>query len=250
MALDIVSHMTQTANPVTLLASPLGEEGHKVAKGWTVVILIMILDVDVTAAGGIIKLIALRAIPQPSGQRPVKLKNPPALGPVNLKNLPLVPVAMVICIGPAKGVPLLPVEELHHILGDIFLPQYGRQVALVQKCSFFRKKGIHVGGRRQLVLLILHIGLQLFHVAPKERLPLWAGGRPLEVEGEEMADFLNGHIHIPEELDEPEQGNVPVCEDTDAAYAPSYKLQQSLLVIKAERGGRNAGDVHHVLHSI
>ena len=28
------------------------------AKGWTVVILIMILDVDVTAEGGIIKLIA------------------------------------------------------------------------------------------------------------------------------------------------------------------------------------------------
>ena len=58
MALDIVSHMTQKANPVTFLASPLGEEGHKVAKGWTVVIPIMILDVDVTAAGGIIKLIA------------------------------------------------------------------------------------------------------------------------------------------------------------------------------------------------
>ena len=51
-------HMTQTANPVTLLASPLGEEGHEVAKGWTVVILIMILDVDVTAEGGIIILIA------------------------------------------------------------------------------------------------------------------------------------------------------------------------------------------------
>ena len=32
-----------------ILASPLGEEGHEVAKGWTVVILIMILDVDVTA---------------------------------------------------------------------------------------------------------------------------------------------------------------------------------------------------------
>ena len=57
-----MSHMTQTANPVTLLASPLGEEGHEVAKGWTVVILIMILDVDVTAEGGIIKLIARRAI--------------------------------------------------------------------------------------------------------------------------------------------------------------------------------------------
>ena len=49
MSLDIVSHMTQIANPVTLLASPFGEEGHKVAKGWMVVILIMILDVDVTA---------------------------------------------------------------------------------------------------------------------------------------------------------------------------------------------------------
>ena len=48
-----------------VLASPLGEEGHEVAKGWTVVILIMILDVDVTAAGGIIKLIARRAIPPP-----------------------------------------------------------------------------------------------------------------------------------------------------------------------------------------
>ena len=53
MTLDIVSHMTQTANPVTLLASPLGEEGHKVAKGWTVVILIMILYADVTAEGGL-----------------------------------------------------------------------------------------------------------------------------------------------------------------------------------------------------
>ena len=66
-----------------VLTSPLGEEGHEVAKGvqanwihrgaprpanpvrrhpaksvWTVVILIMILDVDVTAEGGIIKLIA------------------------------------------------------------------------------------------------------------------------------------------------------------------------------------------------
>lgn len=66
-----------------VLASPLGEEGHEVAKGvqanwihrgalrpanpvrrhpaksvWTVVILIMTLDVDVTAEGGIIKLIA------------------------------------------------------------------------------------------------------------------------------------------------------------------------------------------------
>ena len=41
--------MTLKVNPVTLLASPLGEEGHEVAKGWTVVRMIMTLDVDVTA---------------------------------------------------------------------------------------------------------------------------------------------------------------------------------------------------------
>ena len=88
-------YMTLKANPVTLLASPLGEEGHEVAKGvqanwihrgasrpanpvrrhpaksvWTVVILIMILDLDLTAEGGIIKLIAHRAIHNPRGQRP------------------------------------------------------------------------------------------------------------------------------------------------------------------------------------
>ena len=48
-----------------VLASPLGEEGHEVAKGCTVVRMIMILDVDVTAAGGIIKF-AAKPPPQPS----------------------------------------------------------------------------------------------------------------------------------------------------------------------------------------
>ena len=92
-----------------VLASPLGEEGHEVAKGvqanwihrgaprpanpvrrhpaksvWTVVILIMILDVDVTAEGGIIKLIAHRAIhnPRPEGPLPPERSehNLPPLG--------------------------------------------------------------------------------------------------------------------------------------------------------------------------
>ncbi len=107
-----MSHMTQTANPVTLLASPLGEEGHKVAKGvqanwihrgaprpanpvrrhpaksvWTVVILIMILDVDVAAEGGIIKLIAREGDTTTlAAVGCVKLKNPPAARPVNPKN--------------------------------------------------------------------------------------------------------------------------------------------------------------------
>ena len=48
-----------------VLASPLGEEGHEVAKGWTRVRMIMTLDVDVTAEGGIIKLIAREGNPPP-----------------------------------------------------------------------------------------------------------------------------------------------------------------------------------------
>ena len=89
MALDIVSHMTQAANPVTLLASPLGEEGHEVAKGCTRVRMIMILDVDVTAEGGIIKLIARRAIHHPLNQpakgrpNPLNLLNPHTAGVSN-----------------------------------------------------------------------------------------------------------------------------------------------------------------------
>ena len=51
-----------------VLASPLGEEGHEVAKGCTRVRMIMILDVDVTAEGGIIKF-AAKPPPQPSGPK-------------------------------------------------------------------------------------------------------------------------------------------------------------------------------------
>ena len=47
--MPIKPYDTEKANPVTPLASPLGEEGHEVAKGWTVVRMIMTLDVDVTA---------------------------------------------------------------------------------------------------------------------------------------------------------------------------------------------------------
>ena len=70
-----------------VLASPLGEEGHEVAKGCTRVRMIMILDVDVTAerrhynthrpAGDTTTL---------GAKGPVKLKNPPAVRPVNPKN--------------------------------------------------------------------------------------------------------------------------------------------------------------------
>ena len=55
-----------------VLASPLGEEGHAVAKGCTRVRMIMILDVDVTAEGGIIKLIARKGNPL----NPLNLLNP------------------------------------------------------------------------------------------------------------------------------------------------------------------------------
>ena len=42
-------HMTQKSKSRNVLASPLGEEGHEVAKGCMRVRMIMILDVDVTA---------------------------------------------------------------------------------------------------------------------------------------------------------------------------------------------------------
>ena len=72
-----------------VLASPLGEEGHEVAKGCTRVRMIMILDVDVTAEGGIIKLIAREGNPppfepfepsepyEPSRRRRVQWRQPP-----------------------------------------------------------------------------------------------------------------------------------------------------------------------------
>ena len=73
-----------------VLASPLGEEGHEVAKGWTVVRMIMTLDVDVTAERrhyNTHRPIGQSATLGPKG--PVKLKNPPAVRPVNPKNLSL-----------------------------------------------------------------------------------------------------------------------------------------------------------------
>ena len=42
-------YMTQKGQSRNVLASPLGEEGHEVAKGCTRGRMIMILDVDVTA---------------------------------------------------------------------------------------------------------------------------------------------------------------------------------------------------------
>ena len=72
-----------------VLASPLGEEGHEVAKGCTRVRMIMILDVDVTAerrhynthrpAGDTITL---------GAKGPVKLKNPWVEGPSILRTFP------------------------------------------------------------------------------------------------------------------------------------------------------------------
>ena len=81
--------MTQKGKSRNVLASPLGEEGHEVAKGWTVVRMIMILDVDVTAerrhynthrpAGDTTTL---------GAKGPVKLKNPWAEGPSILRTFP------------------------------------------------------------------------------------------------------------------------------------------------------------------
>ncbi len=71
-----------------VLASPLGEEGHEVAKGWTVVILIMILDVDVTAERRHYNTHRPQGRyqnPRPEG--PSNLRTLRPIGPVHLKNL-------------------------------------------------------------------------------------------------------------------------------------------------------------------
>ena len=85
-----MSHMTQTANPVMLLASPLGEESHEVAKGYTRVRMIMILDVDVTAERRHYKTHRPAGDTTTLGAKGLSnLRTLRPIGPVNLKNLPL-----------------------------------------------------------------------------------------------------------------------------------------------------------------
>ena len=80
--------MKQKGKSRNVLASPLGEEGHEVAKGCTRVRMIMILDVDVTAERRHYNFIAAERQSATLGAKgPVKLKNPPAVRPVNPKNL-------------------------------------------------------------------------------------------------------------------------------------------------------------------
>ena len=62
-----------------VLASPLGEEGHEVAKGCTRVRMIMILDVDVTAERRHYNTHCPKGNPQPSG--PKAPSNLRTLGP-------------------------------------------------------------------------------------------------------------------------------------------------------------------------
>ena len=74
------------------LASPLGEEGHEVAKGCTRVRMIMILYADVTAEGGIIKLIARKGNPppfEPACQRQAEPSEPYEPGP---RSGPIIPI--------------------------------------------------------------------------------------------------------------------------------------------------------------
>ena len=73
-----------------VLASPLGEEGHEVAKGCTRVRMIMILDVDVTAERRHYNTHRPQGRyhnPRPKG--PSNLRTLRPIGPVHLKNPPL-----------------------------------------------------------------------------------------------------------------------------------------------------------------
>ena len=79
--------MTQKGKSRNVLASPLGEEGHEVAKGWMVVRMIMTLDMDVTAERRHYNTHRPQGDTTTLGAKgPVKLTNPPAVRPVNPKN--------------------------------------------------------------------------------------------------------------------------------------------------------------------
>ena len=144
-----------------VLASPLGEEGHEVAKGvqakwihrgaprpanpvrrhpaksvWTVVILIMIIDVDVTAEGGIIKLIARKGDTTTLGAKgPVKLKNPPAKGRSilrtfrDLRSRP--PLVLRTIFPPASG-------------GTTNLNPQSSLALIYKKCYFYKRSCFHL----------------------------------------------------------------------------------------------------------
>ena len=73
----IMSYDTESKSR-NVLASPLGEEGHEVAKGCTRVRMIMTLDMDVTAERRHYNTYRPAGNPQPSARRAVKLTNPPA----------------------------------------------------------------------------------------------------------------------------------------------------------------------------
>ena len=80
--------MTQKSKSRNVLASPLGEEGHEVAKGCTRVRMIMILDVDVTAERRHYNTHRPRGDTTTLGAKgPVKPKNPWAEGPSILRTL-------------------------------------------------------------------------------------------------------------------------------------------------------------------
>ena len=72
-----------------VLASPLGEEGHEVAKGCTRVRMIMTLDMDVTAERRHYNTHRPQGDTTTLGAKgPVKLNNPPAAGRFILRTFP------------------------------------------------------------------------------------------------------------------------------------------------------------------
>ena len=82
--------MMQKGKSRNVLASPLGEEGHEVAKGCTRVRMTMILDVDVTAERRHYNTHCRRAaIRNPRPEGPSNLRTLRPMGSVHLKNLSL-----------------------------------------------------------------------------------------------------------------------------------------------------------------
>ena len=146
-----------------VLASPLGEEGHEVAKGWTVVRMIMTLDMDVTAerrhyntyrpkgnpqpsaaeplspperkrtqpfyttcgaSRAPFLKIAAKPPPQPSARRAVKLKNLPAVRPVHLKNPHAAGVSKSYCFFPPAMLELAGTKSAENAIGNFCVRKF------------------------------------------------------------------------------------------------------------------------------
>ena len=142
-------------------------------------------------------------------------------------------------------------EEDLGVLRDILIGETVSEVAVQGfVIHLLLKKVVHEGGGPDLFFPFPHFLPQGKEMVFQEGHPLFLGGGSFHIQGYEMGDFLDRHIHISQELDHTEEGDVLVRENPDAAYASPHEGKHSLFVIKTKGGGRDSRDIHHIFHCI